>query len=306
MKTMYWPDRGFIYLLLGSTLFSLKGILIKLAYQHGAETTVLIALRMIFSLPVYLFFLALEYRKIPPNTLSPSLLLQMAVIGIFGYYFASWLDLKGLQYIPANIGRLILYVYPGFVILISFFVLRKPLDKQVLLLLLVIYAGLVLVLLPPLLHEEGHILHSKFLTGCLITLGSGFCYAIYLVGSDGFMQKVSSRFFVSFAISAASFAIFIHFVCTYPIQKLFEQNLYVYGYALAIAIFSTILPSFFIASGIKRLGAETGSAVTTVSPVITLIFAFFILGETLDVWQIAGFVIVIGAVFYLGRLKKTD
>ena len=42
--------------LTGIILFSTKAIFAKLAYQYGADTISLLLLRMVFSLPFYLFF----------------------------------------------------------------------------------------------------------------------------------------------------------------------------------------------------------------------------------------------------------
>ncbi len=298
-----WLNRGFIYLILGSTLFSLKGILIKLAYAYQVDTTVLITLRMLFSLPVYLLVLAVALKKDDTSQLTVKHLLLISVLGVFGYYFASWLDLKALNFLPANVGRLILYTYPVFVVLLSVIVLRKPFRRPVIIALFVIYLGLMLVLAPPLWREAQSIWSSDFFIGVLLTLGSGFSYAIYLLGADYFTGKVSSRLFTSVAISAASVAILSHYFLVYPLNTLLHQPWQVYIYGLAIAVFATLLPSFLIASGIQRIGAEMGSAVTTVSPLISLIFAYFVLGETLSFMQMTGFLVVILAVYKLTRLK---
>jgi len=41
-------------------------------------------------------------------------------LGLVGYYAASFLDFLGLQYIGAGVGRLILFLYPTLVLLLSF------------------------------------------------------------------------------------------------------------------------------------------------------------------------------------------
>ena len=296
-------DRGFWYLLVGSGLFALKGIFIKLAYQYDVDSTELIALRMIFSLPIYIIILLYSW-KTHTTKIKGELCLKIAVLGLFGYYFASWLDLYALNFIPANIGRVVLYTYPTFVLLISTFFLKNSLQKRLVILLATIYTGLLFVLGPSVFKEDLGDISWSFLWGVLLTLGSGLSYAVYLVGADVLSSRVSSKLFTSLAITAASVGILIHYFSLYSFANLFEQPLPVYGYGLAIAIFSTVLPSFLITSGIIRLGAEMGSAMTTVSPLFTLVFAYFLLNETLTLVQSVGFFIVLIAVYQLSLTKK--
>ncbi|MCY4045687.1 MAG: DMT family transporter [Cellvibrionales bacterium] len=299
----YLFDRGFWYLLIGSGLFALKGIFIKLAYHYDVDTTELMTLRMLFSLPIYLFILFYSLRN-DENQLSGKICWLAALLGFFGYYLASWLDLYALNFLPANIGRVVLYTYPTFVLLISVLFLKKSLQRHLVILLAVIYIGLLFVLGPSVFKENLGSISWSFLLGVLLTLGSGLSYAIYLVGADRLSKKMTPRFFTSLAITAASCAILLHYFSLYSFANLFEQPLPVYGYGLAIAIFSTVLPSFLITSGITRLGAEMGSAMTTVSPVFTLVFAYFLLNETLTWIQSIGFCIVLVAVYQLSQMKR--
>jgi len=70
----------------------------------------------------------------------------VAALGFVGYYAASFLDFLGLQYVGAGIGRLILYLYPTLVLLISFLFLHRRPTRRQLAALLITYAGVAFIL----------------------------------------------------------------------------------------------------------------------------------------------------------------
>ena len=90
---------------LAALLFSLKSIFIKLAYNEGAEAIELLLFRMLFSAPVYLWLLMyFKYHK-----MSAKEFITLLGLGFSGYYLASYLDFRGLQYMDASVGRLVLF-----------------------------------------------------------------------------------------------------------------------------------------------------------------------------------------------------
>uniref|UniRef100_UPI00192A207C EamA family transporter n=1 Tax=Escherichia coli TaxID=562 RepID=UPI00192A207C len=102
---------------LGAIGFSGKAIIVKLAYRHGVDAVTLLMWRMLLALP---FFLTLAWwagRGKPPLTRRD--LRDIALLGFTGYYLASFLDFAGLAYITASLERLILYLNPTLVLLIS-------------------------------------------------------------------------------------------------------------------------------------------------------------------------------------------
>ena len=55
----------------------------------------------------------------------------VAGLGFIGYYMASFLDFLGLQWVGAGLGRLILFLYPTLVLLLSLvFLKRRPSRRQ--------------------------------------------------------------------------------------------------------------------------------------------------------------------------------
>lgn len=113
---------GLTLAVVGAIAFSGKAIIVKLAYRHGVDAMTLIMLRMLFALP---FFLAMSWwASRPTPRRSPAPLTRgdwtgVVLLGFTGYYLASFLDFADLAYINASLERLILYLNPTLVLLLS-------------------------------------------------------------------------------------------------------------------------------------------------------------------------------------------
>ena len=66
--------------------------------------------------------------------------------------------------------------------------------------------------------------------------------------------------------------------------------------SLAMAICSTVLPTFLIAEAIKRIGANQTSLIGSLGPVFTIALGFWILGEPVHWIQLAGAALVLAGV----------
>ena len=111
----------------GAILFSTKAILIKLAYRYDdVDGISLLALRMLFSLPLFLLaaFWVNKKGAAPEAVITRKDWAYVVVLGLTGYYFASLMDFLGLQYVSASIERLILFTYPTMVLLFSIFIFK--------------------------------------------------------------------------------------------------------------------------------------------------------------------------------------
>ena len=91
---------GYAFAALGAALFSTKAIIIKLAYAEGINAETLLALRMLLSLPFYAAIGLLsvaERRRTGRRCRTRGLVLRAALVGMLGYWFASYTDFLGLD-----------------------------------------------------------------------------------------------------------------------------------------------------------------------------------------------------------------
>lgn len=304
-------ENGFLLVCAAAVLFSFKAIFIKLAYRYDVDATTLMTLRMLFALPFYLaVFWAIKVRQKADN-ITPGLLLKIAILGCFSFYVAAFLDLQGLQYISVNLGRLIIYLYPTLVILISALFYQRKVTLKQLLCIAIAYLGIAVVFIQDfsLDHDETTITPIASLPpvvwGSLLTFGAALAFAIYIAGSQTVISKVGSKQFTAIAMIAASIAIGIHFLIAMPLTSLI-QPMPVYILSAAIAFFSTVLPSFLMSEGIKHIGSNQAGVIGSLGPVSTLFFGFLILGEAITIWHIVGMSIILFSVYLLSRQQSSQ
>lgn len=293
---------GFILTFLGSVLFSTKAVIVKKAFHDThIDAVSLLAVRMAFSLPFYLgiAFFAGKQKGDAPFTRRQWLL--VAVLGLFGYYISSFLDFAGLQYVSAGLERLILFLYPTFTVIINAAVFKQKISRIQWLALVLTYTGIAIAYFGQLRVET---LNTAFLMGSAFVFICAFTYAIYIVGSGRLIPQVGATRFTAYAMLAASMGVFVHFLLAGNYQLLHSGSTY-WGYGILLAIIATVLPTFLISFGMKRIGANNVAIVSGIGPVSTILQAHFILGEPIFPAQIAGTLLVIAGVLLIGWKSKT-
>jgi drug/metabolite transporter (DMT)-like permease len=251
-----------------------------------------LALRMAFSLPFFLIVAAMENRNARRPPLTTKDKLAVIGLGLTGYYLASYLDFLGLQYISAGLERLILFLYPTMVVLISALVFKHRMGRSVWFALLVSYAGIALVFL-----HDMHILQHN------AALGSLLAYAVYLAGAGHFIARIGATRFTAYVMTVACVACLVQFAVTHAVTDLNLPSR-VYELSMAMAVFSTVLPAFLLAAAMRRIGSMHTSMIGSVGPVSTIYLAYVFLGERLSLIQISGSMLVLAGVLMISLQKQ--
>jgi len=290
---------GFLFAIGSAALFAIRPIFVKLVYAEGVDSTTLIAFRMLFSMPIYIMLLLIFLRNPELKArLTPKNILAIGIVGMVGYYAASFLDLLGLQYVTAQLGRMILYTYPTFVVLLGALFFKERITLKVCASLLVTYVGVAVIF--------GHDLNTfgeDVITGGLFILGSALTFSFYLLFGKSLIAEVGSRLFTCIALIAASIGILTHYALTRPI---FEPNVTTTSLwlILIIAIFCTVIPTFFTTSAVARIGADKTGIVAMTGPAFTSTFAISILAEAFTIYHATGIALIIIGVWILSDRKS--
>jgi len=266
----------------GVVFFSLRPIFIKLAYAHVTDPVTLLALRMVFSVPFFIAAALWVRSGSAHRPLAGRELAAVCALGLLSYYLASFLDFLGLQYIAAGLGRLLQFIYPTLVVILSAVLLRKGVSRRELAALVLTYAGLVLVFSQSLGGEQ-----RNFWLGAALVFGGAVCYAVYLVAGAEIIARVGSMRFTAYAMSAASAACIAQFFLLRPLSAL-DVPAPVYGYSIAMAIVSTVIPVFMISESLKRIGANSVAIIGALGPVTAIVFGWLGLEEVMTPLQLAG------------------
>ncbi len=190
-------------------------------------------------------------------------------------------------------------------------------------------ATVLLYLAPAIVGVGGALFLSERLTARnLVSIILAFTGCVFVVGLVGNAQNVTTKGVIAGLLSAATYASFTLIgkpvMGRYPVDMtLFFHLLFGSAGLLVVAlvwnggiqaslgavlvitlfngVFNTLLPIASYTIGMRRMHAASASTIATVEPVLAILLAWMLLGETLGPLQIAGAAFVILAVLLLAR-----
>jgi drug/metabolite transporter (DMT)-like permease len=292
---------GFIFTFFGAILFSTKAIIVKKAFHNtSVDALTLLTLRMIFSLPFYLIAAIWAGRWQNNIPLTGKQWMYVIALGLFGYYLSSLFDFIGLQFVSAGLERLILFLYPTFTVLINTFFFKQKLIRTQIFALILTYAGIAFAFLGELKMENGN---THFYLGSFLIFLCSITYAIYIAGSGRIIPSVGVTRYTAYAMLASTSGVFIHFLLRGN-PKFLEAGPSFWTYGLLLAIVATVIPTFMISAGMKRIGSNNAAIISAIGPVSTIIQAHFILDEKVSFGQVVGTILVILGVLLIGWRRQ--
>ncbi len=285
---------GFALAAFGTLLFSLKSIFIKFLYQQGLNADSVLVLRMALALPIYagiLLWLLRDYSQ--KSKLDLSILRTILLLGFFGYYLASLLDLMGLELITAQLERLSLFTYPFMVAVIGHLLFKEPLTRRIIIALVTTYSGLVLVM-----SQELQLTGNNVLLGVTLVLGSALSFAFYVLFSKGYIKKLGSLLFTSLAMIASSLFGLIYgaIVVDWTVVTISADA---WLWLVMLVVFSTVIPSFMMTESINRIGPTQTGIVGMLGPIFTIVLAVYLLDEPFTLMIGLGGLMILLGVFSL-------
>jgi drug/metabolite transporter (DMT)-like permease len=289
---------GVLFAAIGVLGFSVRPILIKQAYAYAADPVTLIALRMAFALPFFVLPLLWPRRRnegsgtaagtVWRQPLAMRDLAAIALLGCLGYYVSSYLDFVGLQYVSAGIGRLLLFLYPTVVVVLSALFLGKRVERREIAALAVSYSGVALVL------SSAFGMNRDLPRGAVLVFTGAVLYAIYLVGGSRLVWAGSVRF-TCWAMIAASICCILQFLLLRPLSAL-DLPATVFAIAAVIAVVSTAIPVFLTAEALRRIGPNEVAIIGALGPAPVVFLGYLGFDEPMTLPQLGGVALVLAGV----------
>ena len=286
---------GLAFATLGAIAFSGKAILAKLMYRYGVDAVQVIFWRMLLALPLFLALVWWASRGKP--AFSARDWRAIAGLGFCGYYLASLLDFMGLQYISAGLERLILYLNPTLVLLLSVLLLGKRITPRQGVAMAIGYAGVAVVFGQELRYEGANVA-----LGAALVFASAISYAVYLVYSGELVQRLGAMRLTGAASSVACvLAIAQLFVLRAPSAAAVPEP--VLWLSLLNATLCTVAPVLMVMMAIERIGAPLAAQAGMVGPLSTVLLGVWLLGEPFTGWLVVGTVLVLTGVWLLAKWR---
>ncbi|MEO8297877.1 MAG: DMT family transporter [Burkholderiales bacterium] len=285
-----------LLLALGAAItFSGKAIIIKLGYRYGVDSVTLLMYRMLFALPLFAWMAWRAGRGRP--RLSGRDLGLVGALG-FVFYASAFLNFLGLNYISANLERLIMYLLPTVVLLVGFVLFGRTVSRLQVLALVLSYSGVLLVFGHELQIQGSHVgLGTLMIFTCVVA------YAVYMVGSAELLKRLGPMRVSGWTSTVACLLCIGQFLLMRPLSAAAVPTS-VLWLSLANGLVCTAAPGLLLMMAMERLGAGVTAQVGMVGPMSTILMSVLILGEPFTVWVAAGTALVMGGVWMLTRERS--
>lgn len=278
----------------GAIAFSGKAIVAKLLYLQGLDAVTVLMLRMLFALP---FFVAIAWwasRGRP--ALSAADKRMVALLGVTGYYLASFLDFLGLQYISASLERLILYLNPTLVLALGALLFKRRVTARQVGAIGLSYAGVALVF-----GQEVGTQGPDAALGTALVFASAASYAVYLVYSGEAVKRLGALRLVGLASTLACVLCIAQFFVLRPVDVALAVPASALGLSLLNATACTVAPVLMVMLAIERIGPALAAQTGMIGPMSTIVMGVAILGEPFTMWVAAGTLLVLAGVWLLAK-----
>lgn len=249
-----------------------------------------VAIRVSFSAITLVIYLLLKDKKLLKINLKDIPLFIGTGVGsiiFFNYCYFEAIKIIGGSAVPA----LLLYTAPIFVMIISLFLFKEKITKEKTLSLVMTFIGLILV--------TGAFSGSEKISfiALLLGLGSGLGYALYSIFGKFLVDKYS-------AITITTYTFIVASIFAIPFSRVvqdFNLILSINGIssAIALAVFSTVLPFLFYTKGLNEMEAGKASILATVEPFVATIVGVIFFKETMSVIKIIGMLMILLAIVIL-------
>jgi drug/metabolite transporter (DMT)-like permease len=270
--------------------FGAMGIFGKLAYDAGVGVLTLLVVR--FALAATILGAANALRR--PRVRWPGRRTALIALGLggIGYAAQSGLYFQALTRIDAGLTALVLYLYPALVTLAAVALGRDRFDRVRAASLLLAFAGLVLVVF---VGDPAEI----DALGVGLALGAAVAYTGYILISDTVLSEARTDPMLLSALVCAAAAASFALVAAVSGDASFDFDPEGWLWLGAIALVSTVLAIVLFFGGLARVGPSRASIISTIEPLVTVLLAFVVFGESLSAMQLAGGVLVLASVVLL-------
>ena len=275
---------GMMLVAVSAAAFGTLAIFGRYAYADGMDAATILFLRFSLSAMVMAALLAARREPLP----SGSALVRLVGMGAVGYVGQAFSYLTALKFASPGLVALLLYLYPGFVVILSAILLREQITRVKMLALGLVLAGTALTVGP----EGGQ------LPGILLAISAAAIYSVYIIVGSRVMTQVSAVQSSAVIFASAGAACGVLIAVNGPHLPATGAGWLATG---SIVVVATVLPVAAFLAGMKRIGPTNAAMLSTLEPAVTVGLAAWLLGEMLMPITLLGGGLILGGVLLLMR-----
>ena len=284
---------GILVVFLATVFLSTKSIWAKLIYLDSLSPLNVLVCRAVLSLPFFL----IPMIRFDWNSVNKSKVFKYSFLGAILYVSSSITDFIGLLYISASLERAVLFTFPIYVFLLSSDLSRITFSKVVLIVSTVL--GLAIMFNPTV---DNHL--TDTLIGISLVFLSAIFWALFIIYSKRAVSNISSTIFTSTYMCITTVLLLLGFIIDSKNFTTFSTlQTHTMIYLVFLAIFCSIIPSYLMSFGLKRINVSLAAVISAMGPIVTLALDVVILNHNLALNEIIGAIIVTACVTCLTRLN---
>ena len=273
---------------LSGASFGGLAIFAKVAYAHGADPISALAVRFAIAGICMVAVMRARGHRFPRGRLLGALI----GLGGIGYVVESLAFFTALTMASAALVSLLLYVYPAIVTVLAATVLKQRLTA-------VKVAAVVLALLGTALTIGRA--PSGTPLGIVLGVVSALAYAVYILISSRLAPRAGAIPASTIVMLSAAVVFAVITAVRGPALPTAATGWFA---LLGMALVSTVTAIVAFFAGLERIGPAEASTVSTMEPVVTVILAAVVLGESISAGQVAGGTMILVAVLLLARAGR--
>ncbi len=275
------PLIGVVYIFISAFAYATQTTLGKLAFYAGLSPESLLMLRYMFTVAILTPCLA--YKKVAVVDKSPLILLQAFLFALEGLCF-----FYALQYLSASITVVVFFSHPVLVAIASSIFLKEKLHWRFIMGLILAISGVSLV--SGILGGVGKL----SAVGMALIIAAALFYTIYSLISQKTVRATSP---LTITNTLASGSMIVLLFLFHDLSFLGNLSLEQILITLAMTVLNTIIAVVFFLKAIQKIGASRATLLGTLEPVLAMLLAFTLLGESLSPVQMIGAGLVLISIF---------
>ena len=281
---------GYIYVFLAASFFAFIGVLGKDLISAGIVPLDLIILQYAATVLImfgYFVFTDLKVLKLTKHEVK-----KILIQGIIGSSGTTIFFYLALEHVNAGIASMLLFTHP--VLINVYFLISKTKKIN-----MINNIALVLAILGSIMviNIFAFNMTSTPIIGIIFGLLASAAYAFFNIYAELEFKEAKpmvTTFYSSGVILAVALLMNPGFLAFD-----FELSWRTMFYIVRLAVIAGILPVVYLYKGIGIVGADKGSIIATAELPITVLLAYFLLGENMNFIQIIGVFLIIASIILL-------
>ena len=290
--------KGMLYIIVGAVLWGFSGMCSQFVQQERnmpAEWVVAMRLTLAGAITVLAAFWQGRVSIFKVFTHRKDTI-RLIIFGILGMWLCQYTYFKAIAYAGAGIATVLQYVGPALIILyVSLRRMALPRFAEAVSVILATIGTAIIAL-----QGEWNL---AALDDTLLFWGltSAVAVGIYTVQPVPLLKKYGTAPIVGFGMLIGGvFA----WIVTQPSAEGIVWDLWAHGGFWSIIIFGTVVSFNAYLEGVRRVGAITGSILSSIEPISAAVLAWLVLGNEFSQWDMMGMTLIIITIFLLAWDKR--